>query len=48
MTEKFKSELLAEAHGMASDLHEVGAISDRRMNQYDKLCLKPSTIGDKK
>lgn len=43
MADKFDGELLAEVHGMASDLHEVGAISDKRMKQYDKLCLNPNT-----
>jgi DNA-binding transcriptional regulator YiaG len=36
---KYKSDLLGVLHEMAEDLHQIGAISDARMREYDKNCL---------
>jgi DNA-binding transcriptional regulator YiaG len=34
-----QSEILEVLHGMAEDLHEIGAINDARMAEYDRDCL---------
>jgi len=36
---KYKSELLMVCHMDAKAMHEVGAISDREMREYDRDCL---------
>jgi DNA-binding transcriptional regulator YiaG len=36
---KYKSELLMVCHMDAKAMHEVGAISDKEMREYDKDCL---------
>jgi len=36
---KYKSELLMVCHQDAKAMHEVGAISDREMREYDRDCL---------
>lgn len=33
-----KSRILQEVREMASDLHEIGLISKRRMHEFDALC----------
>jgi len=34
-----KSRILREVHEMASDLHRLGFIDERKMRKYDALCL---------
>jgi len=43
---KYKSELLMVCHMDAQAMHEVGAISDKEMREYDRDCLvsPPHTI----
>jgi DNA-binding transcriptional regulator YiaG len=36
---KYKSELLMVCHMDAKAMHEVGAINDREMKEFDKGCL---------
>ena len=36
---KYKSELLMVCHMDAQAMHEVGAISDKEMREYDRDCL---------
>ncbi|GHV44020.1 hypothetical protein AGMMS49546_27260 [Spirochaetia bacterium] len=36
---KYYSEASMVAHEMAKDLHELGAINDARMKEYDEMCL---------
>ena len=36
---KYKSELLMVCHIDAKAMHEVGAISDAEMREYDRDCL---------
>jgi DNA-binding transcriptional regulator YiaG len=36
---KYKSEILMVCHMDAKAMHEVGAISDQEMQEYDKDCL---------
>jgi DNA-binding transcriptional regulator YiaG len=36
---KYKSELLMVIHQGAQGMHEVGAISDKEMREYDRDCL---------
>ena len=36
---KYKSELLMVCHMDAKAMHEVGAISDKEMREYDHDCL---------
>jgi DNA-binding transcriptional regulator YiaG len=36
---KYKSELLMVGHMDAKAMHEVGAISDKEMKEFDKGCL---------
>jgi DNA-binding transcriptional regulator YiaG len=47
MGKAYQSEMLGVLHEMAEDLHEIGAINDSRMQEYDKNCLvstpKPET-----
>jgi hypothetical protein len=39
---KYKSELLMVCHMDAQAMHEVGAISDKEMLEYDRDCLVSS------
>ena len=39
MGKAYRSELLEVLHGMAEDLHGIGAIDDARMEEHDKNCL---------
>ena len=39
---KYKSELLMVCHMDAQAMHEVGAISDKEMQEYDRDCLVSS------
>lgn len=41
MAKKTKSKLSEAIHETASDLHQIGFIDKRRMQQYDALCLEP-------
>ena len=36
-----KSRILDAAHETASDLHKLGFIDKRKMQQYEALCLQP-------
>ena len=38
---QYKSELLMVCHMDAKAMHDVGAISDREMREYDRDCLVP-------
>ena len=40
---KYKSELLMVCHMDAKAMHEVGAISDKEMREYDQDCLVSPT-----
>jgi putative transcriptional regulator len=40
MSTKPKSGILAAVHETATDLHRLGIIDKRRMQEYDVLCLK--------
>jgi DNA-binding transcriptional regulator YiaG len=39
MGKAYESDLLGVIHEMAEDLHQIGAINDARMREYDKNCL---------
>jgi len=39
---KYKSELLMVCHMDAQAMHAVGAISDKKMQEYDRDCLVAS------
>jgi DNA-binding transcriptional regulator YiaG len=39
MKKAYESDLLGVIHDMAEDLHQIGAISDDRLREYDKNCL---------
>ncbi|GHV25328.1 hypothetical protein FACS189498_3470 [Spirochaetia bacterium] len=39
MKKKFESELLMSCYETAQSLHEIGAISDAEMREYDEDCL---------
>ena len=43
MKKNYQSEILEILHGMAEDLHEIGAISDARMTEYDRDCIVQET-----
>lgn len=47
MTTKTKetSRILEAVHETARDLRAAGFVSERRMKDYDALCLDPSGIG---
>jgi DNA-binding transcriptional regulator YiaG len=48
ITEKtYQSEILGVLHEMAEDLHEIGAINDSRMQEYDKNCLVSTPKSDR-
>ena len=38
---KAKSRILEAVHETAADLHQMGFINQRKMRQYDALCLAP-------
>jgi DNA-binding transcriptional regulator YiaG len=37
----YKSEALRSIHEDAVAMYEVGAVSEERMREYDRACLKP-------
>jgi len=39
MKKTYQSEILEVLHGMAEDLHDIGAISDARMEEYNRDCI---------
>ncbi|MDR1107282.1 MAG: hypothetical protein LBL44_13080 [Treponema sp.] len=39
MGKVYESDLLGVLHEMAEDLHQIGAINDARMWEYDRDCL---------
>ncbi|GHT96529.1 hypothetical protein FACS1894141_6770 [Spirochaetia bacterium] len=39
MNKKYESELLMVCHETAQALHEIGAITDAEMKEYDEDCL---------
>ena len=43
MKKTYQSEILEVLHEMADDLHEIGAINDARMAEYDRDCLARKT-----
>jgi len=43
MKKKYQSEILEVLHGMADDLHQIDAINDARMAEYDRDCLVQKT-----
>jgi len=43
MKKKYQSEILEVLHGMAEDLHQIGAITDERMTEYTSDCLVQKT-----
>ena len=43
MKKKYQSEILEVLHGMAEDLHQIGAITDDRMAEYARDCLVQKT-----
>jgi DNA-binding transcriptional regulator YiaG len=43
MRKKYQSEILEVLHGMAEDLHQIGAINDARMDEYNHDCLVQKT-----
>ena len=47
---KYKSEILMVCHQDAQAMHEVGAISDKEMKEFDRDCLvkEPETTYESK
>jgi len=43
MKNKYNSDLLGSLHETAVGLHNIGVISDKEMNEYDKDCLVPAS-----
>jgi DNA-binding transcriptional regulator YiaG len=43
MKKRHQSEILEVLHGMAEDLHQIGAITDARMAEYARDCLVQKT-----
>jgi DNA-binding transcriptional regulator YiaG len=41
MSKIYKSEAFRAIHEGAVAMYEVGAISEERMREYDRACLKP-------
>ncbi len=41
MKKNYASKILAAVHETAEGLHQVGAINDERMSEFDELCLEP-------
>jgi len=39
MKKKYESEMLQVIHEDMMDLHESGIISDKRMREFDEMCL---------
>lgn len=44
---KAKSRIMEAVHDTASDLHDLGFIDQRKMRQYDALCLAPIPTYDR-
>jgi putative transcriptional regulator len=42
-SERHKSHLLGAVHETARDLHKLGFIDKRKMQEYDFLCVEPVT-----
>jgi DNA-binding transcriptional regulator YiaG len=41
MKRKYQSEQLMVCHEEAKALHDIGAITDARMREFDEMCLTP-------
>jgi putative transcriptional regulator len=41
MTSKYKSQMAAAIHEIATDLHDVGVIDKKTMRRFDESCLTP-------
>ncbi|WP_461246882.1 hypothetical protein [Treponema sp. R6D11] len=41
---KYKSEIYEAIHQDATADYEVGAISEAKMREYDKMCLTPEAL----
>ena len=39
MDKKYRSDISMVVHESATDLFEIGAISEARMREFDKMCL---------
>ena len=48
MKRKYESEMLQVIHEDMMDMHKSGIISDKRMREFDKMCLiqEPKTTGN--
>ncbi len=44
MAKKYRSDALAAIHETMEALHEVGAIGQRTMRQFDEACLTPVRV----
>ena len=40
---KYRSEIFEVVHQSATEKFEIGAISEEKMREYDKMCLAPET-----
>jgi len=40
---KYESDILETIHESATEKFKIGAISEKRMREYDKMCLAPET-----
>jgi len=38
---KYKSDILETIHESATEKFKIGAISEKRMREYDEMCLAP-------
>ena len=43
---KYRSDILEVIHESASEKFKIGAISEERMREYDKMCLSSETGAD--
>jgi len=40
---KYESDILETIHESATEMFKIGAISEERMREYDKMCLASKT-----
>ena len=43
---KYESDILETIHESATEMFKIGAISEERMREYDKMCLASGTAAD--
>ncbi|EFE2148567.1 DNA-binding transcriptional regulator [Escherichia coli] len=44
MSKNYRSDALASVHEMMGSLHDIGAITNQTMREFDETCLQPAPV----